>query len=252
VGSRGSEDATWHLGTVCHKGWIASAISANDIKYTKPTKVTTMQFINFDASKTAWREFLIKQSEEHPDFFKIPQSFQAQEYFKTVLELIAKRSMSFESVMGLWPFIDSVKNENVRNQMWTWIEKYTPIRHQFSKDVSRQIIVVRDYRVKCSLIDGKTNPYYTLKPQPRKHFQGKGKKPLPSIENDLATDVLAPAVSELDFQKKLAKLSLNKFLNDRSIENRNALIAAVQSIPLGSSEKKGSPFLQGGAMGLKR
>ena len=64
----------------------------------------SMEIISFDANKEVWNEFLIKQPEEHPDFFKIPQTFQGQVYFTTILELIAKRSMSFDSVQGLWSF----------------------------------------------------------------------------------------------------------------------------------------------------
>ena len=211
-----------------------------------------MQIISFDANKSAWREFLEGQSAEHPYFFKTPGSFQAQEYFKKILELIAKRSMSYDSVGGIFKFINSIESEYVRDQIWTWLEKYTPIRQQNTNNASRQVLVVRDYRSRCNLVEGKAHPYYSLKPQPRKHFQGRGSRPIQGIVNILEEDPLAPAVSELDFQKKIAKLSLNKYLNDRSIENRNALIAAIHAIPLGSGEKKGSPFLQGGAVGSKR
>lgn len=213
-----------------------------------------MKIINFDASKVEWKEFITKQVEEYPHFFRTPQSFEGQEYFKVILELIAKRSMRIDSVMGLWKFINAVQNEHVRNQMWTWLEKYTPIRHNFNADISNQILVVRDYRSQCSLIEGKEHPYYSLKPQPRKHFQGRGTRPVTGIGKglELETDTTQAAVSELDFQKKITKIKLNKFFNDRSIENRRELIAAINAIPLGSGEKKGAPFLQGGAVGSKR
>ncbi len=254
MGSWGSEDATWHLGTVRHQVRASPTFSTSEIKESDSSKFIGMKIINFDANKAEWKEFLTKQVEEHPQFFKTPQSFEGQEYFKTILELIAKRSMQFESVMGLWKFINAVQNEYVRSQMWTWLEKYTPIRHNSKENIGNQILVVRDYRSKCSLVEGKEHPYYSLKPQPRKHFQGRGSRPVTGLEkeSELENEATRAAVSELDFQKKITKIKLNKFLNDRSIENRRELIAAINAIPLGSGEKKGAPFLQGGAVGSRR
>lgn len=209
----------------------------------------SMEIISFDADKTAWNEFLIKQPEEHPDFFKIPQTFQGQVYFTTILELIAKRSMNLDTVQGLWSFINKVQSEHVRSQMWTWLNKYTPIRQKNTPPGHSQTLIVRDYRSKCSLIESKEHPYYSLKPQPGKHLNVIGTRPMPVLEQDPGTKVFAPALSELDFQKKIAKLSLNKFLNDRTIEHRNALIKNIQALPLGLGQRKGTPFFQGGAIG---
>ena len=213
-----------------------------------------MQLISADVSKTAWREFLERQPAAHPDFFKTPQTFQGQEYFKSLLELIAKRSMKCDSLGGLVKFINAVQNPDARERMWTWVDKFTPIREQVTRNGEKQYVIVRDYRAKCSLIEGMEHPYYSLKPQPRKHFSGRGTRPIPEHEpeSEQKSMTTAPAVTELDFQKKLVKHSLNKFLADRSVENRKDLIAAIQAIPLGAAEKKGVPFLQGGAIGLKK
>jgi hypothetical protein len=211
-----------------------------------------MEIISFDANKNVWNEFLIKQPEEHPDFFKIPQTFQGQVYFTTFLELIAKRSMSLDTVQGLWSFINKVQSEHVRTQMWTWLNNYTPIRQKNTSSGHSQTLIIKDYRSKCSLIEGKEHPYYTLKPQLGKHLNVIGTRPMPVLEQDPVAHVLAPALSELDFQKKIIKLSLNKFLDDRTIEHRDALVKNIQAIPLGAGQSKGTPFFQGGAIGSKR
>jgi hypothetical protein len=211
-----------------------------------------MEIISFDANKEVWNEFLIKQPEEHPDFFKIPQTFQGQVYFTTILELIAKRSMSFDSVQGLWSFIIAVQSEYVRTQMWTWLNKYTPIRRKIHSRGPSQTLIVKDFRSKCSLIESKEHPYYSLKPQPGKLLNAVGTRPMPVLEQDPVANVFAPSLSELDFQKKIAKISLNKFLNDRTIEHRDALVKNIQAIPLGAGQRKGTPFFQGGAIGSKR
>jgi hypothetical protein len=211
-----------------------------------------LQNLNDRASNAEWRTFFESQPLCYPDFFKTPNSLASQEYFKSLLELIAKRSIKSDNIPGLWAFLRSVNNENVRELMWTWLNKYTPIREKVSKNGNKQIVIVSEYREKCSLIEGMEHPYFSLKPQPRKHFQGRDSKPITDNKQEPKIKSTAPARTELEFQKKVARLSFNKFLADRSVENRHELIDAIHSIPLGPGGKKGNPFFQGGAVGSKR
>lgn len=112
---------------------------------------------------------------------------------------------------------------------------------------------MRDFRPKCNLVDGITNPFYLLTEKPRKLQRGQvtnGENVITKAEDLMSVD--SPARTELDLQKKLVKTSVNRFLSDRSVENRNKLIAAINSIPLGDAVRGGQVFLQGGAVGSKR
>lgn len=207
---------------------------------------------NFDAPKDEWKKFLDQQPNKYPDFFKTPSSIQGEQYFKAILELIAKRSLSTESLGGVHNFVRSIANESVQEQILTWFDTYTPIRLQQTRGRGEALVVVRDFRSKCSLIEAKTHPYFSLKPQPRKFWSGKKHIPQPEPVSAPVYRVDAPAITDFDFHKKVVKLAINKFFAERSIENRDELIAAIEAIPLGTSNKKGKPFIQGGAVGSKR
>lgn len=209
--------------------------------------------LSFDAPKGIWKAELENQKALYAEFFIRPMSIAGMEYFKAMLELIAKRAVNVGNIQGFFKFIDAVEDKNAKALMLTWIETYTPIRAHLSSEGLEQFHVVQAYRNRCSLIDGKAHPFYSLKEKPRKHKSHPGSRMLvaDSEDNDLFS-VSAPARTELDFEKKIIKTSLNRFFADRSVENRNKLISAIQRIPLEGTKKKGSPFLQGGAVGSKR
>lgn len=88
------------------------------------------ELVNFDVPKDEWKQFLCQQPSKYPSFFKTPSTIQGEQYFKAILELIAKRSLSFESLGGLHNFVNSIANESVQEQILTWFDTYTPIRLQ--------------------------------------------------------------------------------------------------------------------------
>jgi hypothetical protein len=137
-----------------------------------------------------------------------------------------------------------------------WIERYTPIRQVRSNNDVLQWHVMRAFVEKCDLIEGKANPFYTLKPPPRVVFQA-GSKALRiasgyETSKDFEFSLHGAAVSDLDFAVKIAKIAFNEFLSRRSNSSRENLINRIMEIPLGDSSKKGSPFVQGGSPGLGR
>lgn len=209
--------------------------------------------IDFDADNKTWKEFLESQPTLHSSFFKYPMSPQGMEYFKKMLELINKRAVQIGTMQGVFKFLNSVQDQKSKSLMLTWLDTYSPIRTRLTKSGQEEWLLIRDFRPKCNLVEGITHPFYLLAEKPRKLDLGKvtnREKQTNQIEDTLNVD--SPARTELDFQKKLVKTSVNRFLSDRSVENRIKLIAAINAIPLGDAIKGGQVFLQGGAVGSKR
>lgn len=205
--------------------------------------------IEFDATNEKWKSFLESQPSERGEFFRVPLSQQAMDYFKKMLELINKRAVNLGTMQGVFKFINNVQDKKARALMLTWLDTYSPIRAKMTKAGNEEWRVIPEYRARCNLVDGISNPYYRLVERPRKFNRGRGERIAP--ENDLF-NVDTPAKTELELQKKLIKLCVNSFLTVRSLENRVKLIEAINSLPLGDAMKGGKPFLQGGAVGSKR
>ena len=209
--------------------------------------------IDFDAENKTWKDYLESQPTQYGSFFKHPMSPQGMEYFKKMLELINKRAVKTGTMQGVFKFVNSVQDKKSKALMLTWLDTYSPIRARVTKSGQEEWLLIRDYRARCNLVDGITNPFYLLTEKPRKLHRGQartGENAIFKAEDLMSVD--SPARTELDLQKKLVKTSVNRFLSDRSVENRLKLIAAINAIPLGDSLKGGQVFLQGGAVGLKR
>lgn len=209
--------------------------------------------IDFNAENKTWKDFLESQPTQHSSFFRHPMSPQGMEYFKKMLELINKRAVHTGTMQGVFKFVNSVQDKKTKALMLTWLDSYSPIRARVSKSGQEEWVLMRDFRTKCNLVDGITNPFYLLTEKPRKLHRGQvtnHENPIAQAEDLMSVD--SPARTELDLQKKLVKTSVNRFLSDRSVENRNKLIAAINSIPLGDAVRGGQVFLQGGAVGSKR
>jgi len=209
--------------------------------------------IDFNAENKTWKDFLESQPTQHSSFFKHPMSPQGMEYFKKMLELINKRAVKIGTMQGVFKFLNSVQDKKSKALMLTWLDTYSPIRARVTKSGQEEWLLMRDFRPKCNLVDGTTNPFYLLTEKPRKLHRGQvtnGENPIAQAEDLMS--VASPARTELDLQKKLVKTSVNRFLCDRSVENRKKLIAAINAIPLGDAVRGGQVFLQGGAVGSKR
>lgn len=209
--------------------------------------------VDFDAENKIWKDFLESQPTEHGAFFRHPMSPQGMEYFKKMLELINRRAVKVGTMQGVFKFLNGVQDKKSKALMLTWLDTYSPIRARVTKSGQEEWMLIRDYRPKCNLVDGITNPFYLLTEKPRKLHRGQvknGEDAVTDVEDLMSIE--SPARTELDLQKKLVKTSVNRFLSDRSVENRKKLIAAINAIPLGDAVRGGQLFLQGGAVGSKR
>jgi hypothetical protein len=209
-----------------------------------------------EVDKVTWRNFLLAQPEVCEGHFSYPSSFAARAYFSEMLEMFATRAIKIGSVAGLHGFLSEVKDEATRGQMIGWIEKYTPIRQVRSANDILQWHVMRAFVEKCDLIEGKANPFYTLKPRPHVLLQA-GSKALRiasghETSKEYEFSLQSAAISDLSFAIKVAKIAFNEFLSQRSNSSRQNLINRIMEIPLGDSPKKGSPIVQGGLPGLGR
>lgn len=202
-----------------------------------------------------WRKFLEDQPNRHPEYFKDPFSEMAMNYFKEMLEIICQRAINNKSCAGFYSFIQIVTNENAKALMLTWLDSYSPIRQIKTKNGVLYHEVIRDYIPRCSIIEAKCRPYYNLKAKPVKIYKHGRKVNLEDnfeIDDAILFDTSRAASSDLDFSIKMAKIAFNKFIRERTLDSRNILIEKFNLIPIGSLEKKGSPFLQGGAPGLRK
>ena len=201
-----------------------------------------------------WRAYLEDQPNKFPEYFNDPFSVAAMNYFKEMLEKICQRAIKHNSCSGFHSFVQSVKNDRIKALMLTWMDSYSPIRQiKTKKDGFFQEEVIRDFVPLCSIVNGKANPYYSLQAKPRKTHRI-GRKISPSIVVDVDGknyfDTSRPANSDLDLAIKMAKMAFNQFIRDRSLDSRKSLFDKINLIPIGQIEKKGKPFLQGGAPGL--
>jgi len=206
-----------------------------------------------DLPSKDWRAFLEDQSNRHSEYFEDPFSEAAMNYFKEMLESICQRAIKQNSCSGFHFFVQSVKNDRIRALMYTWMDTYSPIRQiKTKKDGIFQEEVIRDFVPLCSVINGKANPYYSLQAKPRKTHRV-GRKIFPSIVVDVDGknyfDTSRPANSDLDLAIKMAKMAFNQFIRDRSLDSRKSLVDKINLIPIGQIQKRGKPFLQGGAPG---
>lgn len=213
------------------------------------SKRQLVQMIEFDASNERWKSFLESQPSERAELFRLPFSQSAMDYFKKMLELINKRAVNLGNMQGVVKFIDNVQDKKAKALMLTWLDTYSPIRAKITKAGNEEWRVIPQFRSRCNLVDGISNPFYLLVERPRKLNRGRGAG-LDQVSDLLNVD--APAKTELDLQKKLIKLNVNRFLTVRSVENRTKLIEAIHALPLGDGVKGGQPFIQGGAVGSKR
>ena len=206
-----------------------------------------------DLPSKDWRAYLEDQQKKFPEYFTDPFSAAAMSYFKEKLEEICQRAIKHNSCSGFHSFVQSVKNERVKALMLTWMDTYSPIRQiKTKKEGIFQEEVIRDFVPLCSVINGKANPYYSLQAKPRKTHRV-GRKIFPSIVVDVDGknyfDTSRPANSDLDLAIKMAKLAFNQFIRDRSLDSRKILVDKINLIPIGQIQKRGKPFLQGGAPG---
>lgn len=208
--------------------------------------------IDINVSSKAWRTFLESQSKEYPDYFEDPFSEAAMSYFKEMLEKICLRAIEHKSCSGLHSFVQSVKHERTRALMFTWLDTYSPIRQIKTKNGVFQQEVIRDFVPLCSMIEGKVHPYFSLNVRPRKtHKVGRKNVALNEVEVDGKSmfDTSRAASSDLELAIKMAKIAFNQFIRDRSLDSRKNLVDKINLIPIGQIERKGKPFLQGGAPG---
>lgn len=201
-----------------------------------------------------WRAYLEDQPNKFPGYFNDPFSEAAMRYFKEKLEEICQRAIKHNSCSGFHLFVQSVKNDRIKALMLTWMDTYSPIRQiKTKKDGIFQEEVIRDFVPLCSILNGKANPYYSLQVKPRKTHRV-GRKIYPSIVVDVNGknyfDTSRAANSDLELAIKMAKMAFNQFIRDRSLDSRKNLVYKINLIPIGQIEKKGNPFLQGGAPGL--
>lgn len=208
--------------------------------------------IDINVSSKAWRTFLESQSKEYPNYFEDPFSEAAMSYFKEMLEKICLRAIEHKSCSGLHTFVQSVKHERTRALMFTWLDTYSPIRQIKTKNGVFQQEVIRDFVPLCSMIEGKVHPYFSLNVRPRKtHKVGRKNLALNEVEVDGKSmfDTSRAASSDLELAIKMAKIAFNQFIRDRSLDSRKNLVDKINLIPIGQIERKGKPFLQGGAPG---
>ena len=204
-------------------------------------------------SSKEWRSFLESQSKEYPAYFDDPFSEAAMSYFKEMLEKICLRAIEHNSCSGLHSFVQSVKHERTRALMLTWLDTYSPIRQIKTKNGVFQQEVIRDFVPLCSIIEGKVHPYYSLDVKPRKTHKVGHKNLAPTeveVDGKSLFNTLRAANSDLELVIKMAKIAFNQFIRDRSLDSRKSLVDKINLIPIGKIEKKGQPFLQGGAPGL--
>lgn len=202
-----------------------------------------------------WRAFLENQPNMHPEFFKDPFSEAAMNYFKEMLESICQRAIKNNSCTGFYSFVQFVNSEHAKALMLTWMDSYSPIRQIKTKNGVKYHEVIRDYVPHCSITEAKCHPYYTLKVKPVKIYTREKKIGLETsfeIDKSILFDISRAASSDLDFSIKMAKMAFNKFVRERSLDSRKILIEKINLIPIGYLEKKGTPFFQGGAPGLRK
>jgi len=209
--------------------------------------------VDINLPSNAWRSFLENQSKEYPAYFDDPFSEAAMSYFKEMLEKICHRAIEHNSCSGLHSFIQSVKHERTKALMLTWLDTYSPIRQIKTKNGVFQQEVIRDFVPLCSMIEGKVNPYYSLDVKPRKTHKVGRKNLAPTeveVDGKNLFNISLAANSDLDLVIKMAKIAFNQFIRDRSLDSRKSLVDKINMIPIGHIEKKGNPFLQGGAPSL--
>jgi hypothetical protein len=209
--------------------------------------------ISFDSSDASWKDFLAAQPTEHAAYFKNPASEQGMNYFKKMLELINKRAVELGTSRGVAKFINSVQVQTARDQMHTWLDLYSPIRAKVSSSGEEQWKVIPHFRTRCNFVEGIVKPYYILKAQPRKlHVGTRLGLDFPDPRTEAYPFDKSPALTDLGLRKKIVKMSMDRFLGERTLENRKKLIFEISAIPLEDSVKGGHLFIQGGAVGSKR
>jgi hypothetical protein len=196
---------------------------------------------------------------EHSKYFSTPCSEAAQSYFQSVLEGLAKRAFLEDRVAGVHKFLCAVRDEFSRSQMITWLDDYSMIGVVIAKSGHKQYHIVRSKADKAAYWEGVKNPYYKLTPKPQKYYVKMTAAKQWSLVNDSEQTKKTQLISvkqladtDLEFRKKLAKIAFNKFLQDRSIENRKKLIERILDVEENFVGSKGSPLLQGGSTGLKK
>jgi hypothetical protein len=86
------------------------------------------------------------------------------------------------------------------------------------------------------------NPYYTVEPD-----LARGGQPTLAKQTIPGCDI---QLSDQEFQKKSLRLSLEKFVSDPSVENRENLENLIRHFYARSKGTSATVFLQGGAPGL--
>ena len=87
------------------------------------------------------------------------------------------------------------------------------------------------------------NPYYSME------FKTTSPPPKSTGNNSHQT---THQLSDTQFRHKTIKLALNNFLNSPSLSGRERLIHLINNEPLSKSIRRGSFFVQGGAIESKR
>ena len=134
--------------------------------------------------------------------------------------------------------------------MRVWLTTYSPIR-VFKEGKRLGLRVFPEFNRLGLLADGKSNPFYSI-PDANIEVDGSKERAAQQRQDLGVFNVGYQPGSELEYHKKRVKLFVNQFFSDRTVENREKLIEAINGIPIGVVRRGGEVFLQGGAAGLKR
>lgn len=143
---------------------------------------------------------------------------------------------------GLAKLIGSFEDEGFRAHLICWLEMFTPIR--WRRQPNGQLDSYTPNWEGYDLGGAKLNPYYTFT-----SVDGSSRK------NELSHKAGASGnvqLSAKEFERKIIRLSLEKYLRDSTIENRKSLIDLISRYESAGGVQGGNPFLQGGAPGLGR
>lgn len=176
-------------------------------------------------------------------FIRLPETHEEKKVVHLKLIDYATEATRHGTTKGLSRFVLSWGNSDFAKLLIEWLEKFTPIRQEVNPKGHLLFRVPEIIRKDYDLGGARLNPFYTMEHGLR--------TPKPILISP-PTSSHPHQLSDREAAVKILKIALNTFLADRSIESRQRLISLINAFPSEHGSAKGSPFMQGGAPGLKR
>ena len=175
---------------------------------------------------------------------KIPETSEERKALHEILLKFAGNAVRNGTTKGLGHLVCNFENPKFRDQLIRWLETYTPIRRETcSMPEHIRFLVPKELRVNYDLGGARLNPYYCMETKNTEKYS-KFKVELITYE--------AAQLSQNEFERKILKRALEKFLIEGSIEARKRLIELVDSYEAFKKNFNARRFVQGGAPGLGR